>query len=254
MNFRTKFAFIHIMNREIKFILFVFFLLASFFSAQAQIKHGDTIELRDVYDSAYGINVYDKLNMNIGGDSVRNDPKGYAQQGWTEDYYPNKQVLHKGYYIDGQLKAYKNFFPNGQLEREFKMTDLSKSAMTIYFKDGKMRSNISYAGSNVLKEEDYYPSGQLEYVEENDRKAGCYIQRKFYSQNGKPTSLLEITDQKRKIYSSKEYYENGNIKEEGQVIYSEAVGDYQKNGKWKFYDERGGLKEEKSFAKGEEEQ
>src|ERR1035437_5530701 len=140
-----------------KFIPFLFFVFhSSFFICSAQIKHGETLELNDVYDSAYGINIYDKLNMNIGGDSVRNDAKGYALQGWMEDYYPNKQLLHKGYYIDGQLKAYKNYFPSGQLEREFKMTDLSKSSMTVYFKDGKMRSNISYAGGNPVKEEDYY--------------------------------------------------------------------------------------------------
>jgi|ERR1035437_2434946 antitoxin component YwqK of YwqJK toxin-antitoxin module len=237
------------------FSFFIFLPIAigmSFTICSAQVKHGDTLEFKDVYDSAYGIKIYDAMNMNIGGDSTRSAAKGYALQGWMEDYYPNKQVLHKGYYIDGQLKAYKNYFPNGQLEREFKMTDLSKSAMTIYYQDGKIRSNISYTGSSVLKEEDYFPTGQLEYVEENDRKAGCYVQRKFYNQNGKPTSLLEITDQKRKIYSSKEYYDNGNIKEEGQVIYNDGIGDYQKNGKWKFYDERGKLKEEKTFAKGEE--
>ncbi len=218
----------------------------------AQVKHGDTLELTDVYDSAYGINAYDALNMGIGGDSTRNDARGYALQGWMEDYYPNKQILHKGYYIDGQLKAYKNYFSSGQLEREFKMTDLNKSSMTVYFQDGKMRSNIIYSGSNILKEEDYYASGQLEYIEENDKKAEYYIQRKFYSPNGKPTSLLEITDLKKKIYSSKEYYDNGNLKEEGPMIYNEGLGDYQKNGKWKFYNENGSLKEEKTFSKGEE--
>ena len=161
-----------------------FYFLFLLFFAQAQVKHGDTLEFKEVYDDAYGINIYEALNMNIGGDSVRCDGKGYALQGWVEDYYPDKQVLHKGYYIDGQLKAYKNFFQNGQLEREFKMTDLNKSAMIIYYQDGKLRSNIVYADGNALKEEDYYPTGQLEYIEENNKKAGCYIQRKFYAQNG----------------------------------------------------------------------
>ncbi|MFI5164718.1 MAG: toxin-antitoxin system YwqK family antitoxin [Bacteroidia bacterium] len=234
------------------FFLLLFVMLSGVEASFCQVKHGDTLKFKDVYDSVYGINIYDKLNMNIGGDSVRNAAKGYASQGWVEDYYPNKQVLHKGYYIDGQLKAYKNFFPNGQVEREFKMTDLSKSTMTIYYQNGKMRSNIVYAEGNAIKEEDYFPNGQLEYVEENDKKAGCYIQRKFYNANGKPTSLLEITDKKRKVYSSKEYYENGNIKEEGEVVYSEGLGDYQKNGKWKFYDENGNIKEQKTFSKGEE--
>ena len=235
----------------IKYFFLFFFFLFSLISS-AQVKKGETLEFTDIYDSAYGINIYDALNMGIGGDSVRNDGKGYAAQGWVEDFYPNGQTLHKGYYIDGQLKAYKNFFPNGQLEREFKMTDLNRSGMTVYYQDGKVRSNIVYVGSNVVKEEDYYASGQLEYIEEYDKKGEYYMQRKFYNPNGKPTSTLEITNEKKKIYSSKEYYDNGNLKEEGTTIYNESIGDYQKDGKWKFYNEDGSLKEEKAFAKGEE--
>ena len=241
------------MTKKIFSYSFSFFaFLFSFFVSDAQVKKGETLEFVDVYDSTYGINVYDPLCIGTGGDSTRSAGKGYAAQGWIEDVYPDGKTLHKGYYIDGQLKAYKNFFPNGQLEREFKMTDLSKSAMNVFYQDGKPHSVISYSGSNVLKEEDYYASGQLEYIEEYDKKCEYYLQRKFYSANGKPTSLLEITDQKRKVYSSKEYYDNGNIKEEGQMIFNEGLGDYQKNGKWKFYKEDGSLKEEKTFTKGEE--
>ncbi|MEK6615494.1 MAG: hypothetical protein AABZ32_05200 [Bacteroidota bacterium] len=223
-----------------------------FIVCYAQVKQGDTYEFKDVYDSVYGITIYEPFNMGTGGDSTRNDAKGYAAQGWFEDYYPTAQTLHKGYYIDGQLKAYKNYFSNGQLEREFKMTDLNKSAMNIFYQDGKPRSIIVYSESNVIKETDYYPGGQVEYVEEYDKKGKYYTQRKFYNPNGNPTSLLEITDQKKKIYSNKEYYDNGTIKEEGTMIYNEGLGDYQKNGKWKFYDESGKLKEEKNFSNGDE--
>lgn len=231
------------------FFIFIFLFSSTSF---AQVKKGETMEIEDVYDSAYGINTYDALCIGTGGDSTRNDGRGYAVQGWIEDMYPGGKTLHKGYYIDGQLKAYKNYFPNGQLEREFKMTDLNKSNKIVYYGDGKLRSNIIYSGNNVLKEEDYYQSGQLEYVEEYDKKCEYYLQRKFYSISGKPTSLLEITNKGKKVYSSKEYYDNGNIKEEGETIFNSGVGDYQKNGKWKFYDESGKLKEEKIFSKGEE--
>jgi len=237
------------MKHTINILFYLFCFVSVSFS---QVRHGDTLEFSEVNDSAYGINIYEPLNMVLEGDSVRNDVKGYALQGWMEDYYPNKQVLHKGYYIDGQLKAYKNYYPNGQLEREFRMTDLSKSTMSIYYQDGKLKVNAVYSGSAVVKEEDYYASGQLEFIEEYDKRGDYYLQRKFYNPNGKPTSLLEITDQKKKFYSSKEYYDNGNIREEGQVLYNESIGDYQKNGKWKFYDESGKLKEEKTFSKGEE--
>ena len=221
-------------------------------SGYSQVKKGDTHEFKAVYDSTYGIKIYEALNMNTGGDSTRNDAKGYALQGWMEDYYPDGKVLHKGYYIDGQLKAYKNFYPNGQVEREFKMVDLSRSGLNVFYDDGKPKSVITYITANAIKEEDYFNSGQLEYIEEYDKKCVYYLQRKFYSPSGKPTSLLELIDSKKMIYSSKEYYDNGNIKEEGQVIFNEGMGDYQKNGKWKFYKEDGSLKEEKTFSKGDE--
>lgn len=222
-------------------------------SVYGQVKKGDTHEFKAVYDSTYGINVYEALNMGTGGDSTRNDHKGYALQGWMEDYYPDGKVLHKGYYIDGQIKAYKNFYPNGQVEREFKMMDLSKSGMNIFYDDGKPKSIITYITGNAIKEEDYFRSGQLEYIEEYDKKCVYYLQRKFFAQNGKPTSTLEIIDTKKLIYTSKEYYDNGNMKEEGQLVFSEGMGDYQKNGKWKFYNENGSLKEEKTFSRGGDE-
>ena len=232
-----------------------FSLLLLFFCVRmisfAQVRKGETREFKNVYDSAFGIKIYEPLNLLTGGDSTRNDAKGYAAQGWIEDYYPDGKTLHKGYYIDGQLKSYKNFYPNGQLEREFKMVDLSKSGLNIFYDDGKPKSLISYSGAIAIKEEDYFQNGQLSYVEEYDKKGVYYLQRKFYNKNGSPSSLLEITDLKKKTYSSKEYHDNGAIKEEGQVVFNESMGDYQKNGKWKFYDEKGALKEEKTFAAGQ---
>ncbi|MFH1004100.1 MAG: hypothetical protein V1781_01170 [Bacteroidota bacterium] len=241
------------MNKKLMpYSIFFFLFSFSFFISYSQIRRGDILNFQDVNDSIYGINIYDRMNIVFGADSIRSDNKKYAVQGWWEDYYENKQLLHKGYYIDGQLKAYKNYFPNGQLEREFKMTDLTKSIMMIYYPDGKLKSNVVYIGQNAIKEEDYYPNGQLEFVEESDKKGEYCLQRKYYSPNGKPTSFLEIIDKKKKIYSSKEYYDNGNIKGEGTMYYNESISDYQKEGLWKFYNENGNFKEEKTFSKGEE--
>ena len=239
------------MIRKLSYISAILLLSFFSFSLEAQVKHGDTYQFKALYDSTYGIMKYEALNMNTGGDSTRNDAKGYAMQGWIEDYYPDGKVLHKGYYIDGQLKAYKNFYPNGQTEREFKMIDLSKCGMNVFYDDGKPKSEITYITKKALMEQDYFRTGQLEYIEEYDKKVVYYLQRKFYNQSGKPTSTLELTDPKKKIYSSKEYYDNGNLKEEGTTIFNEDAGDYQKTGKWRFYKEDGSLKEEKTFNKGE---
>src|ERR1051326_3492574 len=74
-----KFAFACCMNRRILFLIISFFIADISF---AQVKRGETYEFKDVYDSAYGITIYEALNMGTGGDSTRNDAKGYAAQGW----------------------------------------------------------------------------------------------------------------------------------------------------------------------------
>ena len=231
----------------------VCFLFCLSVNSFAQGKKGDVYAFKDIYDSVYGINHYDPLNKEIGGDSIRNDKKGYAVQGWVEDYYTDGSLLHKGYYIDGQLKAYKNFFQNGQVEREFKMTDLTRSLSVSYYPTGQKRTNIIYSGTNVIKEEDYFATGQLEYIEEYDKKGQYYLQKKSFTKDGKPTLLFELIDSKKKIYSSKEYDDNGRMEEEGQLFYNEAENDYKKNGKWKFYKENGEVKEERTYVNGEEE-
>ena len=112
----------------------------------------------------------------LGGDTVRNDQDGYAANGYLEDFYTTGQLLHKGFYVDGQLKVYKNYYPNGKVERNFRMVDLKKSKMDIFYKDGTPKSKIVYVGSEALKWEDYYPNGTLEFIEVYDKredKVGC---------------------------------------------------------------------------------
>jgi len=205
----------------------------------------------EVIDPSYGINRYDKLNYTLGGDSVRKDKKGYACQGWIEDSYVSGHPLHKGYYVDGKLKIFKNFYDNGQVERSYKINDLKRSTMQIFYPDGKLKSNIEYLGTNAQKEEDFYPNGQTEFIEEYHKSMVYLIQRKSFFENGKPASMLELTDQRKKIYNQKEYYENGSIKEEGQLIFNDKVGDYQKNGKWKTYDEMGKSLADENYIDGQ---
>lgn len=228
----------------------LFFLCLLSASLSAQIKKGDTYPVAKIkVDSTYGIVLYEKLNFTLGGDSIRYDKKGYSAAGWYEDYYENGKLLHKGYYADGNLRTYQNFYDNGQVERAFK-TDYNKSNMKIYYRDGKPRAEIDYVNGNTVKETDYYPNGQIEFVEEYN-KDGQFVRNNFYSPDGKPQSLLELVDAKKLIYTKKEYHENGNLKEEGRMIFSKAAGDYQKDGKWTVFDETGKPIAEQNWAKGE---
>ncbi|MBL4670187.1 MAG: hypothetical protein JKY30_13115 [Flavobacteriales bacterium] len=98
----------------------------------AQNLSGNKYIPEAVIDSKYGIIMYEKLNMMLGGDTVRNQ-NGYAANGFIQDYYTSGQLLHKGFYVDGQLKVYKNYFPNGKVERNFRMVDLNKAKMDIFY-------------------------------------------------------------------------------------------------------------------------
>ncbi len=204
-----------------------------------------------VVDPEYGITMYEKLNFYTGGDSVRNDKKGYACQGWMEDIYETGQTLHKGFYEDGHLKIYKNFYSNGNVERSFKQIDFKRCNLQLFFLDGKLKSDINYYDGNAQMWTDYYPNGQIEYTEANTKGMEYLIMRKSYAEDGKPQELFEMIDPKKRIYSKKEYYENGNIKSEGTMKYNPAVTDYQKDGMWKEYDESGKATQQK-WVNGEE--
>lgn len=235
--------------------LLLLLLTVCVYNAQAQpfLTAPKKYKETDILDPEYGIRIYEKLNFLLGGDSVRYDQnKGYAANGWREDYYENGQLLHKGYYQEGQLKIYKNFFDNGQLERSFFIKpNPTQYNMKIFYKDGKPRSEVDYSKGAAQKSQEWYPNGQLSYIEEYDKDIEYFIQNKTYQENGTPISILEIVDEKKKIYSKKEYHPNGKIKEEGTIRYDKLAADYHKDGKWLVYDESGKLIEEDTYVKGE---
>jgi hypothetical protein len=217
---------------------------------KAQFVPGNVYDAAKVIDPDYGIKIYERLNLQTGGDSVRIDKKGYACQGWVEDKYTDGTLMHKGYYEDGQLKIYKNYFPNGALERTFKNNDFKRCTLVIYFQDGKKKSEITYYLGNPQIWTDYYPNGQIEFAEESTKDMEYLIYRRSYLEDGKPQELFEITDLKKKLYNKKEYYEDGKIKAEGMMRFSPAAYDYQKEGAWKVYDENGKESIE-NYVKGE---
>ncbi len=215
------------------------------FAKQNEKKTYDTT----IIDPDYGIMLFEKYNPKTGGSEVRNNG-GYAAQGWIEDYYDNGKLLHKGYYVEGQLKVYKNFYPDGILEREFKSAGLSNGELTTFYKSGKIKSKSLCAETFILKYEEFYENGQLEYLEEYDKKGEYYIRTQNYFENGKPESILELKDPKKLVYTKIEYHENGNVKEQGAVYYSRSAGDYYKAEIWKEFDENGKLIKEVAYENG----
>lgn len=241
------------MKKNTLFTLTLFLSLASFAQNNLNDKslYGKTYVPDAVIDPKYGITMYEPLNMMLGKDTVRNDAEGYAANGYKDDYYTTGQLLHKGFYVDGQLKIYKNFFPNGNVERNFRLIDLKKSKMTLYYKDGTMKSEIVYILNEPQKWEDYYPNGQLEFVEEYDKDIQYYKFKANYFENGTPENILELIDKKKLTYIQSYYHDNGNLKEQGEMIYDKNEFDYKRMDTWKLFDENGNPTKEIKYYKGE---
>ncbi len=240
------------MKKTIATFIIILFSVYSFAQQfKGQIPEVKRYSAAKVIDPDYGIRMYEKLNFQTGGDSVRNDKKGYAVQGFVEDYYDTGELLHKGFYEDGHLTLYKNYFPNGVVERSFSVTGYKKSSLSVFYPSGKLKSEITFFESSPQFWTDYYENGQVEYTEENAKSMEYLIFRKSYAQDGKPQEIFELTNPKKKLYSKKEYYENGNIKAEGPMAFNINAFDYQKDGTWTEYDEKGNARKEK-WVKGEE--
>lgn len=197
-----------------------------------------TYDFLKVYDARYGITLFDKLNFRTGGDSIRKC-NGYACRGWMKDYYDDGAIMHQGFYVDGQLKNFKNFFPNGGVEREFKILDDFRSTLSVFYPTGQLKSEIKYSKSSPILWQDYYMNGNPEFYEEYDRNIEYHIAQRFYYENGSPKTTLEIENKKKLQYIRKEYFENGTIKAQGFMIYNTSQLDYQKKGLWTEFDESG---------------
>lgn len=205
----------------------------------------------EIIDSDYGIIRYNKLVPIIGGDSIRYTKDGYNAQGWQEDFYVSGKLLHKGFYIDGGIKIFKNYYENGQVERNFTSTDPKHSKMEIFYEDGKVRSTINYYDGNAQNQYDFFRNGLPEYVEENDKDIEFLYKRNSYYENGLPASMFELVDKKTKKYIKKEFYENGRVKEEGTMFFRKDLGDYQKEGVWTYFDEKGNQTKSEKYHNGQ---
>jgi antitoxin component YwqK of YwqJK toxin-antitoxin module len=234
-------------------VIFILFVYTFAVYGQRFGKSEDVVKYdpEKVIDPTYGIIMYEKMNPQIGGDASRSTAKGYAAQGWEEDYYTSGALLHKGYYEEGQLRTYKNYYENGNVERSFKVIDFKRCSMEIFYPDGKPKSVIIYYNGNLMKATDYYPNGQIEYEIENQKNLEYIIFRRSYSEDGKPQEIFELTNEKKKLFYQKEFHDNGVLRTEGLLKFNPYKMDYMKDGPWKVYDDNGKLIRIEKYAYGE---
>ncbi len=231
-------------------LLLLGFASSSFAQASYSSSLSNKFTKQQIVDPYYGIVRYNKLIASIGGDSIRKAKDGRPVQDWVEDYYVGGKLLHKGFYVDGTIKVFTNYHENGQIERNFTSTDLKHSKLEVFYDDGKPRSTINYFLGNAQKQYDFYQNGSPEYIEENDKNIEFLFKRNSYQENGSPISIFELTDKKKKTYLKKEYHENGKLKEEGTMIYRKDLADYQKDGVWTYFDEKGNNIKTETYHKG----
>ncbi|MBL7981357.1 MAG: hypothetical protein JNL52_06050 [Flavobacteriales bacterium] len=200
-------------------------------------------------DPAPDLNAYEMYNVALGGDSVR-FCGGFPCIGWVEDRYPDGSMKHRGSYADGRLVIYRNFHPNGQVEREFKALDATRSVQRSWHSNGNLRSEVHYADGAVYRYQDYYLNGQLRYAEERGRKDPYFIRMDLYAADGKPISLLSLVDKRKLIFEQKEYYPGGALKASGRSQYDPQRMDSRRIGTWSFFDPSGQLVREEDHVDG----
>lgn len=230
--------------------------LFSFLSinTKAQTLGSQTHAFSRVYDSVFGIQFYDRYNPDLEGDSIRKYSDGHLCNGMIEDHYADMEILHKGFYTNGKLTQYTNYYPGGAVERTFKPVSDRKDELIKYYPNTVMKSDVIYYEGNSTRWQDYYDNGQLSYEEEYDKKHERVLKRCSYYRDGKAESVFVPIKSKSGDgvirYSLKEYYPNGQLKEESESIYSQDSYDFLKDGDAKEYDDKGNLTAEYEYVGG----
>jgi len=203
----------------------------------------------DIVDNVYGITLYEPLNMVLSGDSSRMI-SGYAADQWVEDFYESGQLLHRGYYIKGQLKVYKNYYPNGKLERHFVNVDNFRSKVSLYYSTGIIKSEVEYSEGAPKVWSDFHENGKMEYHEEYHKSMLYHKEKTSYYDNGQISSQLLLTHKKKLTYTQNDFYKSGAKKMEGHVIFDKNQYDYYKTGTWIYYNESGTPIKEETYKGG----
>jgi hypothetical protein len=123
---------------------------------QALLPSDEHFVLGDVgEDPDPQMNAYEALNKALGGDSIRSC-SGHPCLGWVEDQHANGSLKHRGFYDAGQLTVYKNYWPDGTLEREFRSVDAVRSILRTYHSNGQLRSETRFVDGASVQYEDRY--------------------------------------------------------------------------------------------------
>ncbi|MCB9169884.1 MAG: hypothetical protein H6594_05955 [Flavobacteriales bacterium] len=207
------------------------------------------IDQEQLEDPSAAISAYDAFNTRLGGDSVRLCD-GLPCIGWVEDHYASGQLKHRGYYDDGRLVLYKNYHPDGTLERDFRSSDEIRSVLRTYHSNGELWSESRLVRDLLAKYEEYYRNGQLRYVQEKDKNGDYYTRMDLYDPAGLPISTLELVDRRHVILEQREFHPNGQKRLEGRAAFDPSLHDIRRVGTWTIYDADGNAVREDHYVDG----
>lgn len=212
--------------------------------AEDVVLTGDTLNWPEELPDPYA-----PLNVALGGDSVRMI-NGSACAGWVEDRYPDGVLKHRGYYGDGRLITYRNYHPNGKMEREFRMKDQTRSSMRTFYDNGLLRSETRFVGGLSRSYVEHYPSGQVRYIEEKHPSLPYYTVMDLFAPDGKPVSTLRVVDKKQGIFEQREYWPGGQLRAMGRARFNPQRFDSQRIGSWTYHDQEGKPVKQESYVDG----
>ncbi|MCB0795595.1 MAG: hypothetical protein KDB88_12735 [Flavobacteriales bacterium] len=185
-------------------------------------------------DTDASITVYEAFNERLGGDSTRTCG-GYGCIGWVVDAYPDGAMKHRGYYDKGKLLIYRNYYPNGEVEREFKVSGNLKSVMRTFHDNGQLCAEITYQGDRPVRYVDHYRNGLVRYEEEKHKSGAYYLRMNLHGTTGHPISTMELLDKKKVIFQQREYHPDGSLRLEGRSQFHPGRMDTQRIGDWVHY-------------------
>lgn len=197
----------------------------------AQTKSFVTYE--EVSSKESGITYYDQFIIKRDNPVVRVNDKGKPINGMVIDKYKTGGVVHRGFYQDGKLTYFVNYYPNGNLERVYKQLDPKKSRVKVFYASGGVKSDVLYIHNAALKWKDYYENGQLSFYEEFNKDFSCHVLKVSYYQNGKIESKLERV--KKYKFVQTEFFESGKLKSKGELRYNRFTFDYEEVGNWLYF-------------------
>lgn len=195
------------------------------------------------------ITEYDRFNKTIGGDSIRYR-HGHPCIGWVEDRRVDGSLKHRGYYDEGRLLLYRNLYPNGQLEREFKQVDNLRSVLRTYHPNGQLATETKYHDGISSSYKEFHPNGRMRYDEVRHRSGAYYERMDLFAEDGTPISTMELVDRKRVEFLLREYHPGGALQSEGRARYNPQRMDTQRIGAWTYMDENGTLVRTEEYVDG----